>query len=285
MTLEQAYKECSRIQKKHGKSYFFATLFFQKKQRKAVNALYAFFRLPDEMVDTETPEKADVLLEQWEADWMACMNGAETTHPVLMATRDVFFKYDIPMQYASDFLAAMRQDLTKTRYEDYPSLQGYMYGSAVVVGLMMVYIIGWIKDTTFDQVQQPAAALGEAMQLTNFIRDIGEDFRLRGRIYMPLDELRTFHLTEKDIEQASMSQNMVEFLQWQIARADELYEEANKGIALLNKEGRLPVRLASDLYRFILRKIEQNQYDVFTKRAKTSLTEKIKTIPLSMLYV
>ena len=285
MTLEQAYKKCARIQKRHGKSYYFATLFFNKEQRKAVNALYAFFRLPDEMVDNEPVEKAEILLSDWELEWEACMQGQETNHPVLMAARDVFNNYQIPNSYAQAFLKAMRQDLKKDRYANYEELKGYMYGSAVVVGLMMVYIIGWVEETTFEEVQKPAAALGEAMQLTNFIRDIGEDYRQRGRIYLAQDELAFAKLTDLEIEGAKLDDAMKAFLKGQIARADALYDEANKGIMLLTKNGRLPVRLASDLYRFILRKIEQNDYDVFTKRARTSLIEKIKTIPYSMLYV
>lgn len=284
MTLEQAYKECARIQKKHGKSYFFATIFFGKEQRKAVNALYAFFRLPDEMVDQETPENAAQALEKWEDDWKAVLNGAQTSQPVLMAAKDVFDRYQIPTQYTTDFLAAMKQDLSKSRYANYRELQGYMYGSAAVVGLMLIHVIGWDPSVSTEEIRKPATALAEAMQLTNFLRDIGEDYRERGRIYLPQDELVRFSLTDADIASGIVTPAFIEMMKWQIARANTLYEEANKGIKLLNSKGRLPVRLASDLYRFILDKIEQNQYDVFTKRASTSLSEKVKTIPLSMLY-
>lgn len=284
MTLDQAYRECARIQEKHGKSYYFATRFFDREQRHAVNALYAFFRLPDEMVDRESLENATKSLEKWESDWMAVMAGATTTHPVLMAAKDVFDRYQIPTQYASDFLEAMKQDLSKTRYANYDELRGYMFGSAAVVGLMLTHIIGWDKSSSADAVRGPATALGEAMQLTNFLRDIGEDYRDRGRIYLPQDELAHFGLTDADIANGIVTPAFVGMMKWQIARANTLYEEANEGIKLLNSKGRFPVRLASDLYRFILDKIEQNHYDVFTKRASTSFVEKVKTIPLSMIY-
>lgn len=284
MTLDQAYKECARIQQRHGKSYYFATRFFDKEQRNAVNALYAFFRLPDEMVDRESLENATRSLEKWECDWKAVMAGAETTEPVLMAAKDVFDRYHIPNSYASDFLAAMRQDLSKSRYANFDELRAYMYGSAAVVGLMLTHIIGWDASVSAEEVQKPAMALGEAMQLTNFLRDIGEDYRERGRIYLPQDELARFGLTDADIANGVVTPAFVEMMKWQIARANALYEEANRGIKLLNRKGRLPVRLASDLYRFILEKIEQNNYDVFTKRASTTFVEKVKTVPLSMLY-
>lgn len=284
MTLDQAYRECARIQQRHGKSYYFATRFFDKEQRNAVNALYAFFRLPDEMVDRESLENATRSLEKWECDWKAVMAGAETTEPVLMAAKDVFDRYHIPNSYASDFLAAMRQDLSKSRYANFDELRAYMYGSAAVVGLMLTHIIGWDASVSAEEVQKPAMALGEAMQLTNFLRDIGEDYRERGRIYLPQDELARFGLTDADIANGVVTPAFVEMMKWQIARANALYEEANRGIKLLNSKGRLPVRLASDLYRFILEKIEQNNYDVFTKRASTTFVEKVKTVPLSMLY-
>lgn len=284
MTLEQAYKECERIQKKHGKSYFFATLFFGKEQRKAVNALYAFFRLPDEMVDREAPEKAAIALAKWESDWEAVLNGAETSEPVLMAAKDAFVRYHIPRRYATDFLTAMKQDLTKTRYANYQELQQYMYGSAAVVGLMLIHVIGWDKGVSAEAISKPATALAEAMQLTNFLRDIGEDYRERGRIYLPQDEMARFGLSDADIASGTVTPAFVEMMKWHIERANTLYRQANEGIKYLNEGGRLPVRLASDLYQFILIKIEQNNYDVFTKRARTSWVEKVKTIPLSMLY-
>ncbi|MFO0764984.1 MAG: phytoene/squalene synthase family protein [Patescibacteria group bacterium] len=284
MTLEQAYRECARIQKRYGKSYYFATLFFEKKRRKAVNALYAFFRLPDEMVDGNSPEDAVMKLDRWENEWKSVLGGAKTSDPVLMAAKDVFSRYEIPEQLATDFLTAMKQDLVKTRYANYEELRQYMHGSAVVVGLMMTHVIGWQKEASTDEVTRCASALGEAMQLTNFLRDIGEDYRERGRIYLPKDELARFGLSDEDIAKGEVTPAFIEMMKWQMARIHALYEEANKGIALLNHGGRLPVRLASDLYRFILLKIEQNGYDVFTKRASTTLREKIKTIPLSMLY-
>lgn len=251
--LQRAYQECQRIHAKHGKSYYFATRFFPKDLRLATYALYAFFRLPDEMVDNPSGRDPKGELERFRAEW----RSGVSTHPVLMAARDTFDRYHIPFQYSEVFLDAMIQDTWKTTYATYAELESYMYGSAAVVGLMMSHVIGFESGALAY-----AEKLGYAMQLTNFLRDINEDKEKRGRVYMPQDELARF------------GDDRIAFMKFQIARADALYDEANQGIPLLHARGRFAVRAASDLYREILRKIEKQNYDVAT-RARTSFWEKI----------
>ncbi|MCC7522875.1 phytoene/squalene synthase family protein [Candidatus Uhrbacteria bacterium] len=251
--LQRAYRECQRIHAKHGKSYYFATRFFPKDLRYATYALYAFFRLPDEMVDNPAGRDPKAELERFRDEW----RSGVTTNPVIMAARDTFERYKIPFQYSGVFLDAMIQDTWKTTYSTYAELEQYMYGSAAVVGLMMSHVIGF-KPGALAYAEK----LGYAMQLTNFLRDIREDKEKRGRVYMPQDELARF------------ADDHVAFMKFQIARADALYDEANRGIPLLEARGRFAVRAASDLYRAILRKIEQQNYDV-TLRARTSFVEKI----------
>jgi phytoene synthase len=180
-------------------------------------------------------------------------------------------RFDIPYAYSEAFLDAMIQDTWKKRYATYEELEQYMYGSAAVVGLMMSHVIGF-KDDALEYAKK----LGYAMQLTNFLRDIREDLEQRDRLYLPQDELARYGITEQDLRAHQMSAAMEAFMKFQIARADRLYDEANLGIQLLDRRGRYAVRSASDLYRAILRKIEQQNYNVFLKRASTSTLEKIR---------
>ncbi len=295
---------CRLVERRHGSSYFLATRFFPKDLQQAVWALYAFFRLPDEIVDQ--PDVAEVeglalpegataadRLMTWREWWLAAyvaesgkVGGGEEeermgkerkdlgTHPVLRATAVVFHRYGIDPQLAEDFLVAMVLDTWKSRYETYDELRQYMAGSAAAVGLMMTKVIGYSSPTALSH----AAALGEAMQLTNFIRDIGEDIRERGRIYLPLEDLRRFGVSEKDVAEQRLTVEMVKLLKFEIDRARALYAEAEPGIDLLDRRGRTAVRLAARLYAAILDKVEMNAYDVFSQRARTSKWDKFKIV-------
>lgn len=268
---------CKSLHRQHGTSYFFATRFFPRELREATHVLYAFFRVPDELVDNpvdDNPATVYTSLEKWRSKWRSAYMLGESDEPVLRATYAVFKHYDIPYQYSEDFLQAMIQDVTTDRYHTYQELEYYMYGSAAVVGLMMSYVIGYTDSRALEYAKQ----LGYAMQLTNFIRDIKEDATNRYRIYMPKDELAQFNLHEVDILDGRMSDDMIAFLQYQIARARELYDAAEQGIHLLDPRGQFPVRAASRLYSAILNKIEQQEYNVFAQRAHTNFFEKLLII-------
>ena len=270
--LARAYETCRAWQAKHGKSYFFATRFFPEDLRLATHALYAFFRVPDEIVDnpaTVGVTDAKTALEAWKARWKQAYETKESDNDVLLAAADTFHRFKIPFEYSDAFLDAMIQDTWKDRYATYEELQTYMYGSAAVVGLMMCHVIG------FERGALPyAEKLGYAMQLTNFLRDIREDWEERGRVYLPQDELARFGVTHEQLVSGQVKAELESFMKFQIARADRLYDEANRGIHSLSPRGRFAVRAASDLYREILRKIESQRYNVFAKRASTSSWEK-----------
>lgn len=277
--LEEAYEACRRIHAEHGKSYYFATRFFPEDLRRATYALYAFFRLPDEIVDNPTTRDPKKELEKFRDRWRAMYDnrelgietkdqiGTDETEAILWATADTFHRYHIPFEYSESFLQAMIQDTWKQTYATYEELESYMYGSAAVVGLMMCHVIGFEKEAL-----PYAEKLGYAMQLTNFLRDIEEDKRLRGRTYLPQDELARF------------GSDKIRLMKFQIDRADRLYDEANQGIKFLHPRGRFAVRAASDLYRALLRKIEARGYDV-SERVRTSFLEKILISMKSRLIV
>lgn len=270
-TLDSAFEVCRDIHKRYGTSYYFATRLFPRDLRFATHALYAFFRIPDEIVDTKDASDKSARLLAWREAWKEAYTTGASHDSVLFATAWVFRRFSIPFECSEAFLRAMEQDLEKRRYATYEELRTYMYGSAAAVGLMMTYVIGFSDPRALAR----AEALGYAMQLTNFLRDIREDDEERGRIYLPQDELVLFGLSDSDIRDRCVDARFQAFMRFQVARADQLYEEANQGISLLSRRGRLGVRAGSDLYRMILRKIEQQQYDVYSQRARTSLFEKI----------
>jgi phytoene synthase len=261
-----------RLNKKHGTSYYFATCLFPKHLREATFALYAFFRVPDEFVDNGAPDQAQQLLENWRTDWHKAYQSGTSTDPVLRLNAEVFHRYQIPFAYSESFLEAMFRDLSDTRYANYAELERYMYGSAAVVGLMMSHAIGFSDPRALEYAQK----LGYAMQLTNFLRDIDEDFQQRGRIYLPLDDLQRFGVKEAQFAERYFDANFYSLMQFQMQRAHQLYEDAEPGIALLNSEGRRAVRVASALYRAILTKLEEQGSNPFAGRARTSTLEKVQ---------
>lgn len=264
---------CTQLMRKHGVSYAFATRWFPRPLQEATAVLYAFFRVPDDLVDEAHANDAgrEQALNAWRDAWQRTRAGEPSEHPVLRATYDVFHAYRIPFALGDDFLAAMAQDLFVTRYETYADLERYMYGSAAVVGIMMSYVIGFKNEETLKK----ARALGEAMQLTNFLRDIREDFDSRGRVYLPQEDLRHFGVTEDILRAHRVTPEFTELMRFEIDRARALYVQAETGIDELAPQGRFAVRLASRLYAAILTKIEDAQYDVFSQRVRTSFIEKL----------
>ncbi len=269
-------KYCQNIMRRHGVSYFFSSRWLPREKRDATAVLYAFFRVPDDLVDTATSTSQERLkaLQTWRDSWQAVQTGADTHEPVLRAAREVFLNYKIPYKYGDDFLAAMVQDITVDRYATYADLEKYMYGSAAVVGIMMSYIVGYKNEGTLLKAQ----ALGEAMQLTNFLRDIQEDYQDRGRIYLPLEDLKRFSVSEQDIQQQKFTPEFIQLMQFEITRARELYSIAESGVDELESTGRFAIRLASRLYAAILSKIEQAGYNVFLGRVRTTKLEKLMSL-------
>jgi len=273
-----------KLQKQHGTSYYFATAFFPREIRDATYALYGFFRIPDEIVDTaQGTDNEDIkkLLTAFQTDWKNCYKGKGSENPVLRAASYVFHTYKIPFDLSKDFLDAMMQDTEKTTYTSYEELEHYMYGSACTVGLIMSYVIGFKRPHTLEYAKK----LGIAMQLTNFLRDIGEDYAHRGRVYMPQEELKRFGVTD-EIETSRMSPEFVAFMKFQVSRARRLYRESDPGIGELHRRGQLAVRLASLLYERILTKIEEAQYNTLRSRVRTQLPEKIRvSVPIMINHL
>jgi phytoene synthase len=273
--LQESYQECKRLNSLHGKTYYLATLLLPKNKRPYVHALYGFARYADEIVDdlssTLSPqEKADAL-RSWSTGVLEDLKKGTSTDHIGRALVDTARKFDIPHQHFVDFLHSMEMDLTITEYQNYDALLEYVYGSAAVIGLEMVPVLGYSDQRAFDAAKK----LGIAFQLANFIRDVGEDLD-RGRVYLPLDELARFGVDRAMLERRVLTPEIVEALKFQIARVRSLQEEADLGIAYLDKTSRPCIRAASELYCGIVDEVEAIGYDVFNKRAKTSTARRAR---------
>lgn len=268
------FKRCTAIHRQFGTSYFLASRAFPARIRRDTDAVYAFVRVADELVDNpggRTPEESARLLSGFKEEFLQGMEGVVPIRPELRAFCSTCLRLGITAEEPLIFLEAMEQDLFQTRYPTYESLQDYMRGSAVAVGYMMLVVMGAPQS---EACLNAAAAMGEAMQLTNFLRDIGED-RHRGRVYIPEEDLRQFGVSESDLANGQVNENFKHLMRFEIDRARSLYVAADAELRQLPLSARRAVRLARRLYSLILRKIEDNQYDVFTKRARTTAVEKL----------
>jgi phytoene synthase len=271
--LDNAYQYCASIMKTSSRTFYLAANLLPKDKRRAVQALYAFCRTTDDLVD-KTHGFVDV--EQVFNNWrLRLISGYLTSpDPVPLAWTDTQSRYRIPRGYAEQLVDGIARDLVKTRYATFAELTEYCYGVASTVGLMVMHIIGFQSGSALPY----AIKLGVALQLTNILRDVGEDWRA-GRLYLPLDELTAFGLTESDIAASQVDDRWRAFMRFQIGRARALYQEAEPGIALLDSDGRFAIGAASTLYRAILDDIEAHDYDVFRRRAHIGLWGKLQRLP------
>lgn len=269
--LRLAYTLCNAITAKNSRTFYLASSLLPKRQKRGIRALYAFCRLSDDLVDTATTNR-HLKFEQWRQRTLE--NSPAGDDLVALAWADTRAKYQIPSTYVKQFLDGVATDLTFNSYETFADLAEYCYGVAATVGLMSMHIIGFSrKEAIFYAVK-----LGVALQMTNILRDVGEDWA-NGRLYLPQDELAAFNLTENNIAAKQIDQRWQEFIQFQISRIRQLYAEALPGVALLDWQGRLAIAAAAELYRAILEDIEVNNYDVFNRRAYVSGRDKLARLP------
>ena len=270
--LRESYKECKRLNSLHGKTYYLATLLLPKAKRPHVHALYGFARYADEIVDDlgstlSAKEKRDSL-ERWSEQLLQDITHGRSHDHIGRALVDTVRRFDIPIAYFEAFLHSMSMDLSVAEYETYEDLMEYVYGSAAVIGLQMVHVLGTMEGKKSEALI-PAEKLGIAFQLANFIRDVGEDLE-RGRVYLPMSELRAHGVTRAMLENRTLTPQIIEALKFQIARVRALQTEANAGINLLSPDSRPCIRAASELYCGIVDEVEKIDYNIFEKRAKTS---------------
>jgi phytoene synthase len=268
--LDECYRHCRDIARTNSKTFYLSSLFLAPDKRRAVWAVYAFCRTADDIVDQVTPAAERLAaIDGWERALLAAYSG-DPDDRIMVALYDAVARFDIPLQPALDLLRGARLDITVRRYATYDHLREYCYLVASTVGLLTSPILGYTAEAALDY----GIALGRAMQMTNILRDVGEDARM-GRIYLPLDELARFGYTESSVFEEVVDDAFVALMKFQIERVRKLYAEAEPGIALLAPESRYTVRLALTLYRQILASIEANRFDVYTKRAYVPFRSKM----------
>lgn len=272
----------------YGTSYKRGTLFFPKALREKVYIVYAFVRAADQIVDTPGVNKQQARkdLNTMQKTTLDVWKWKKTQDPLIRAYVVLAKQYDFERERVEAFFEAMRMDTHIDRYMTYEQLQTYMYGSAEVIWLMMTQLIGYHSDR--KTVLSYAKKLGEAMQYTNFLRDVREDRVAHWRIYMPLEKLVPFDVTHDDIitfaEQWKADDRWYDFCRAEIKFTQELYKQSKPWIALLDKQWRFAVSLAAALYAWILWKIKNVKYDQFAHDAHTTKRDKFMLF-LSLVIV
>ncbi len=289
-SVEEAYEICRQVTAQYAKTFYLGTLLMPPAKRKAIWAIYLWCRRTDELVDgpqaaMTTPET----LDRWEEHLEAIFAG----HPqddADVALVDTLEQFPMDIQPFRDMIAGQRMDLYRCRYQTFAELDEYCYRVAGTVGLMSSAVLGvdtgsgqtpWQPDAIYIP-QEEAIALGVANQLTNILRDVGEDVE-RGRIYLPLEDLARFDYTEEDLLNGVNDQRWQGLMKFEIGRARRYFEDAERGIRALNRDARWPVWTALMLYKGILDVIEANNYNVFDRRAFVPTPKKLLYLPVAWL--
>jgi len=266
LSLTEAYRSCFEITRKHSRSFFLSSQLLPAEKRRAVRALYAFCRISDDLVDQPQANAMQAL-----SAWVVLVHASPPPpdNAVLLAWNDTLNRYAVPRGLPDELLAGIAMDLTVNRYDTFDDLWLYCYRVASVVGLISMRIIGYREGAV-----NYAIKLGVALQLTNILRDVGEDVQ-RGRIYLPREDLERFGLCADDILNGRRDESFRSLMRFEIDRANCLYEAAWPGIALLSPDGQLAIAAAAEIYRGILGKIHQSDYNVYQRRAYVPLARKL----------
>ncbi|AFZ50147.1 15-cis-phytoene synthase CrtB [Dactylococcopsis salina] len=290
-SVESAYEFCRQVTAEYSKTFYLGTLLMPKEKRKAIWAIYVWCRRTDQLVDGPEAEFTTLdTLDQWEKTLESIFAGNPVESPDL-ALVDTLKRFPLEIQPFRDLIAGQRMDLKRDRYQTFDELYLYCYRVAGTVGLMSNAVLGlepewgvspWQKNQKNHIPTEEAVALGIANQLTNILRDVGEDAD-RGRIYLPLEDLERFNYREEDLFNGVINENWRQLMQFEIQRARGFYAQAERGIRDLSRESRWPVWTALMLYQGILDVIERNQYDVFNRRAYVPKVEKFLYLPVAWL--
>jgi phytoene synthase len=270
-SLRDAYDECQSITRREARNFYYAFVTLPKGRRRSIYAAYAFSRLADDIADGDRPaESKAVALDDLRQALHTALAG-EPESAIMMALADSAAMYDIPESLFLDIIDGVAMDLTKNRYATFDELREYCYRVASAVGLVSIQIFGY----TDPQAKVHAVELGLAMQLTNIIRDVGED-AANDRIYIPLDELARFGCTEKQLHAGRVDANFVALMQFQTGRAREYFASSSSLFPLLEARSRGCASGLHQLYAKLLDRIESRGFDVFRERVSLPVWEKLR---------
>lgn len=289
ISLKKSYRECERITELFSKTFYMGCSLLSPEKRKATYAIYTWCRRTDDLVDGPRVQQRSAglsgILRNWSSRLDDIFDSRLARDHLDLALVDTIEKFPhLTPRPFHDMIAGMVMDVEMDRFETFDQLYLYCYRVAGTVGLMTLPIIGAATPGRegLRNASDAALSLGIALQLTNILRDVGED-RLRGRIYLPLEDLRRFRYTEEDLQKCVLDDRYRALMKFQIKRARKYFKRAEKGIPLLAEDARLPVRASLDMYSQILDVLEQNGYDNFSKRAYLSKMGKLATVPISWM--
>jgi phytoene synthase len=289
--LRSAYLQARRLNARHGRTYFLATLLLPPAKRPHVHALYGFARYADDLVDNLDPAvdaaQRAVAFSRWSDAVLADLDRGRSADPICQALLHTMHTWRLPRSYFADFLDSMRADLVVTSYPSYAELADYMWGSSAVIGLQMLPLLGRADPgVPVAELRRRAIDLGLAFQLTNFVRDVGEDLD-RGRIYLPLESLREFGVEPAQLRAAratgEVDERIRQLIRFEVERAHALYDSAEPGIALVHPTSQDCLRTAFTLYRDILFRVQQAGYNVFAGRAAVPLRRRARVAGLGLV--
>lgn len=268
--MQEAVAYCRDVTRQHAKNFYYAFLFLPKPQRDAIYTVYAFCRHCDDIVDDEHELASKRQnLQGWRQELEHCYHGTPT-HRIAQALQQTVRHYDIPQRCFEELIRGVEMDLDIQRYATFADLEQYCYRVASVVGLACLPIFG----VNHAKVQDYAYALGIALQLTNIIRDVREDAE-RGRIYLPLEDLKAFHYTEDELLQQRVTSAFVELMRFQTQRATAYYQQAAACLQPGDRAFLVAPEIMAAIYRTTLRKIARTQYNVFQGRASLPILHKV----------
>jgi phytoene synthase len=276
------YAVCREVMRTASRNYSFASNFLPSDKLHHVEALYALMRVGDDRVDVSHDGFATrrEAIEDWEQAYWRAFACGESLDPVLRAYLNTSIERQIPPSVMAPYFRAMKDDLTINRFETFSDLMGYMEGSAIPVGRAMTYILGVEPPYRVEDALPGADALAVAMQLSNFWRDIGEDWAHRSRIYIPQEDMAYFNYREEQLAAGVINKNFVDLLEFQFARTESYYMQARQAVSML-VSGRLGVMAGLEIYRAIIHAIRRNRYDVFNRRARASRLRKLGLVAKS----
>ena len=261
---------CQQKTVQSGSSFYYSFLFLPPERRRAITALYAFCREVDDTVDECTDQSiARIKLAWWRTEVAAAYDG-KPTHPVMQALQPHLAVYHLEQQHLQAIIDGMEMDLDQTRYLDYAAMQRYCWHVASVVGILSASIFGASNPRTLDYAEK----LGLAFQLTNIIRDVGEDAR-KGRIYLPVNELQQFGVTAADLLNARHSEKFEQLMRFQVARAQQVYDDAFALLPPEDRRAQRPGLMMAAIYRTLLDEIERDGYHVLSQRISLTPLRKL----------
>lgn len=279
------YAICRQVMHRASKNYSFASGVLPADRLRHVEALYALMRVGDDRVDVSFDGFASPLaaIDDWESTYWHAFERGDSADPVMRAYLDTAVKFNIPKETMAAYFRAMKEDLSITRFGTFNDLVHYMEGSAIPVGRAMTHILGVRRDYMIEDALPGADSLAIAMQLSNFWRDIGEDWMI-GRVYLPQEDLELFGYSENDLAANRITPAFIDLLEYEFERTERYYLQARKSVKLL-ATGRWGVMSALEIYRAILANIRGNRYDVFSRKARTSALQKTGLVIKSILQL